>query len=49
LVILIYFDKVKHIDELLEELGPDEPDAEDAVEAEDEESWETDEEDMDQN
>jgi hypothetical protein len=49
LVIQINFLQVKHIDELLEELGPDEPDAEDAVEAEDEESWETDEEDMGQN
>ncbi len=40
---------MKHIDELLEELGPDKPDAEDAVAAEDEESWETGEEDMGQN
>ena len=41
---------MKHIEELLEELGPDEAEAEGAaVDGEDDESWETDEEEMDQN
>ena len=43
--------QIKHIDELLAELGPGEAETEDLNEGgdENEENWETDEEDMDQN
>jgi hypothetical protein len=41
--------QIKHIDELLEELGPGEAEPDDVNEGEEEENWETDEEDMDQN
>lgn len=43
------FNQMKHIEELLEELGPGEPEDTNEGEEEEEENWETDEEDMDQN
>ena len=45
--ILLLLLQIKHIDELLEELGPLEAESDEVND--DEESWETDEEEMDQN